>query len=89
MCLTCWLTLQKFQARQSHSSLQVLASIPKIIKELEKGRIVRISVHSKGDPSAASDLENIIKDGLKEVLESSRTIKESFFFEIHAGDSKR
>ena len=73
----------------SPSSLQVLASLPKIIKELEKGRIVRISVQSKGDPSAANDLENTFKDGLKEVLDSSQTIKDSFFFEIHAGDTKR
>ena len=68
-------------------SPQVLASIKKIVKELEKGNIVRVTVESKGDPSATKDIENIINDGLKQVLDSSEVIKSSFFLDIHEGKS--
>ena len=54
-------------------------------KELEKGSIVRVSIESKGDPSDTKDIEKMINDGLKQVLESSDVIKSAFFLEIREG----
>ena len=68
-------------------STQILASIPKITKELEKGRIVRVTVASKGDPSATKDVVKMINDGMKQVLDSSDVIKSSFFLDILEGKS--
>ena len=66
-------------------STQVLAYVQKMCKELEKGSIVRVSIESKGDPSDTKDIEKMINDGLKQVLESSDVIKSSFFLELREG----
>jgi len=78
---------KKYNFKSTSDKNQVLASIKKIVKELEKGNIVRVTVESKGDPSATKDIENIINDGLKQVLDSSEVIKSSFFLDIHEGKS--
>ena len=58
-----------------------------MVKELEKGRIVRVTIESKGDASATKDIEEMMNDGLKPVLDSSEVIKSSFFLEIREGKS--